>query len=121
MRKIHTKIRIDISTGQVKEDEFFWYDGPVAMCGEDDDDVDFDGWSDPLGSLGDFGSGPLGSVGVGGSGGADPSGMAGLFDVMTGVPQAMASTTGIPKDSQSETRMSALAHDISTAMSSLHI
>lgn len=32
MKKVHTKVVIDISSGKVLEDEFFWYDGEVAQC-----------------------------------------------------------------------------------------
>ncbi len=32
MKMVHTKIIVDILSGQVLEDEFFWYDGEIAEC-----------------------------------------------------------------------------------------
>lgn len=32
MKKVHTKVVIDISSGKVLEDEFFWYDGEISHC-----------------------------------------------------------------------------------------
>ncbi len=32
-RKIHSRVTIEIETGKVLSDTWFWYDGPVALCG----------------------------------------------------------------------------------------
>jgi len=45
MERIHTRVVIKIDTGEVLEDRFYLYDGPLAMCG-DDPGGDFGGWGD---------------------------------------------------------------------------
>ena len=70
MERIHTRVVIKIDTGEVLEDRFYLYDGPMARCGDP-------GEADEGGNYG------TGRGGGGYSGwsfkSADPSGMAGMF------------------------------------------
>lgn len=34
-RKVHTRVEIDIASGEVLEDQFYWYQGPLALCDDD--------------------------------------------------------------------------------------
>ena len=70
MERIHTRVVIKIDTGEVLEDRFYLYNGPMAWCGEDPGEAD---------EAGNYGMGPIGGAGNYGTYGADPSGLAGMF------------------------------------------
>jgi len=73
-KKVYTKIVIDLETGKVKHAEGYWYDGPWALCEQDDDSE-----SDQSGGLGADDSGEGGAEG-GGRGGDSDAGMGGGDD-----------------------------------------
>ena len=73
MERIHTRVVIKIDTGEVLEDRFYSYNGPMAMCGDPGDASDYGGafesgafqsadWSNTFGGsqVQDFGFGLTG-------------------------------------------------------------